>query len=459
MQLIDKVNAKQQFDIGGIYEQITFPYGTGIGTNYRLFTPDQSIEDFAEFGHTGPVPAGQYYTGAAHAHDPPCINTDRNQCAEAEIDQKMNRSRKTNRGLPRRVYIKDGSYRFFAPKKIRDPKDGVLKNWITLARVSAGEAAMYDALAKLLGEKQLDQESMPHLCAEFKANKLGRYGKDTQSQYKSYLDNVAKAFEEYRVDQVATKDFADFLKGNFKDKPNTAQKYTALAGKLFKYAISELGLRKDNPIDQLDKSDYETTRREFLPTHAQIAAIRKAGQTSKPRKDTGHTFDTLSGPMFCCIIDLTYLCWARAIDVRMLKESQIDEDTGYIRIKASKTKRSSGLAVDILITPAIQVVITRARAIKKKYEVISPFLLCTSRGKAYSKSGLTSMWERARERAGEMEVQFKDLRALGATDAAKTGNSKDEIRARLVHTDYKTSEIYIKETVPEKSSLNAKLPW
>lgn len=371
----------------------------------------------------------------------------------------MNRSRKTNRGLPRRVYIKDGSYRFLAPAKIRDPKDGKLKSWITLARLDDGQAAMYEALAKLLGERQLDQESMPYLCTEFKANKLGKYGDETKKQYGAYLDVIANDFEEFRVDQVTTKDFAGFLKDNFKDKPNTAQKYTALAGKLFRYAISEMGLRQDNPIDQLDKSDYETNRREFLPTHAQIAAIRKAGQTSTPRKDTGHVYDTLSGPMFACIIDLTYLCWARAIDVRMLKESQIDEETGYILIKASKTKKTSGLAADFLITPAIRNVIDRARAIKKKYEVISPYLLPNSKGKPYTKSGLTSMWERARERAVLREVQFKDLRSRGATDAARAGKNKDEIRARLMHTDTKTSEIYIKEAVPEKSEIDMNLPW
>lgn len=369
----------------------------------------------------------------------------------------MNRARKTNRGLPRRVYIKDGSYRFLSPEKIRDPKDDKLKHWITLARFADGEAAMYAALSKLLGEKQLNQESMPYLCAEFKANKLAKYGNDTQKQYRSYLDIIAADFEEFRVDQVTTKDFADFLKNNFKDKPNTAQKYTALARKVFKYAISELGLRQTNPIDQLDKSDYETERREFIPTHQQVEEIRAAGTKSTPRKDTGAVYDTVSGPMFTCIVDMTYLCWARAIDIRVLKESQICD--GRIRIKASKTKNSSGMVVDITITPQIQRVIDYARAIKKRYEVISPYLFPTTKGTPYTKTGLTSMWERARERAGHKEVQFRDLRALGATDAARTGKAKDEIRKRLTHTTTKTSEIYIKDVIPETSSIDLALPW
>jgi len=346
-------------------------------------------------------------------------------------------------------------------EKIRDPQDGKLKTWITLARESEGISAMYSALAKLFGEKQLQEDSMPHLCAEFKSNKLARYGKDTKEQYTRFLNIIADDFEDFTVAQVTTKDFADFLKNNFKGKNNTAKKITALAAKLFRYGISELGLRQDNPIDQLDVSDYVTTRREFCPTHEQIEKIRVAALTSTPRQDNGTTYDTLSGPMFCCIVDMTYLCWARAIDMRELKESQIE--SGRIRIKASKTKHSSGQAVDILITPQIQRVIDYARAIKKRYGVISPYLFPVAQGKTrggpYTKSGLTSMWERARERAGEIEVQFRDLRALGATDAARAGKTKDEIRARLVHTTTKTSEIYIKDVIPETSSLDLKMPW
>jgi site-specific recombinase XerD len=117
-----------------------------------------------------------------------------------------------------------------------------------------------------------------------------------------------------------------------------------------------------------------------------------------------------------------------------------------------------------MITPAMKKIIDDARAIKRKYEVISPYLFPSSKGTHYTKSGLTSMWERARERAAEkdpsvMQVQFKDLRALGATDSAKAGENKEAIRARLIHTDSATSEIYIKEAVPEKSMITVKLPW
>lgn len=76
------------------------------------------------------------------------------------------------------------------------------------------------------------------------------------------------------------------------------------------------------------------------------------------------------------------------------------------------------------------------------------------------------MWDRARDRIGinkdsppEERIQFKDLRALGATDAAKAGTNKDAIQTRLAHTSGKTSDIYIKESVPELSAIDLPLPW
>lgn len=370
----------------------------------------------------------------------------------------MSRTRKKNRGLPRRVYLQHGAYRFFSPEPIRNPKNGKMQKWIHLAYEHEGETAMLVALGALFADKRLEQGSMPYVCAEFKDHKLGRYSKDTQAQYRQYLEVIADDFEDFHVAQVTTKACADFLRNKFKGKPNTAQKYAALMRKLFKFVISELGIRHDNPIDQLDLSDYETTRRTELPTHEHVRLIREWGMKSKPRSDTGKIQPTTSGPMFCCIIDMTYLCWQRAIDVRMLKESQIED--GRIRFTPSKTAKTSGKTVDILITPEIQAVIDRARAIKKDYEVISPYLFPTQKGKPYTKSGLFSMWDRARERAGiTASVWFKDLRALGATDAAKAGEKIGEIQTRLAHTSSKTSEIYIKESVPETSGIDLKLPW
>lgn len=384
----------------------------------------------------------------------------------------MNRSRKTGKGLPRRVYKKHGCFYFVPAEPMLDPKDGKMKRWIPLARIDDGEAAMLLALGNLIQDAAQNGESMRYVCAEFKKHKLKRYTEETRDTYGRYLDAIGNAFADFSARQVTTKSWAQFLRDNFSDKPNTAQKYTALARKLFKFVISELGLREDNPIDQIELDDYETERRLILPTHEQVAAIRQAGMTSKVRSDTGKSLPTASGPMFACLVDAAYLLWARAIDVRELKESQIDGGLGgFIRVTPSKTMKSSGKSVDIRITPPIWEVIERARAVKKGYKVhgkplITGYVFPTMKGKPYSKSGLFSMWDRARDRLGigkdsppEERIQYRDLRALGATDAAKAGKKLDEIQARLTHTSSKTSEIYIKEAIPDRSEIDLPLPW
>jgi len=364
----------------------------------------------------------------------------------------MNRARKHNKGLPRRVLVNHGAYYFFAPEPMRNPWTGKDQRWIRLCAFADGESVMYEKLGFLMREKKLIGGTMPNLCEEWKRSKLSRYTPAVRKEYERMADFIADKLEEFTVADIKTRTISIFLRKYFANKANTAQKYVAVLRKMFKLAISELGLREDNPCDQLDLSDYETQRREVVPSHDVIAKIREAALTG----DDG--LPTESGPMFQCILDMAYLCWQRAIDVRMLKEAQIE--SGAIRFKPSKTTKSSGKMVDIAITPSIQQVIDRAREIKRKYGIISPYLLPSTKGTPYTKSGLHSMWRRAKERAKVTEdVVFKDLRAMGATDAARLGLDKKEIQTRLAHTSGRTSEIYIKEVIADRSEMDVKLPW
>lgn len=79
------------------------------------------------------------------------------------------------------------------------------------------------------------------------------------------------------------------------------------------------------------------------------------------------------------------------------------------------------------------------------------------------------MWGRASERAIDTAaksgknfgalIQFKDVRALGATDAAARGEDLKKIQTRLVHTSGETTGIYIKKTIPKISDIDLALPW
>lgn len=372
----------------------------------------------------------------------------------------MSRTRTINKDLPQRVYVRHGAYFFFPREPMLDPSTGTMRSWLRLCPTSAGKIRMRASLTALIGGVAHVPGSMPFLCADFKATKLKKYSDEVCAQYSQYLEVIADEFEAFHVAEVTTKEFADFLHDRFGDKANTAKKYAGLARKLFKHGISRHGFRKDNPIDQLDLGDFETKRRETLPTHDQVRQIREQGMMSKRRNATGAQLLTASGPMFACIIDMTYLLWARAIDIRMLREDQIAD--GRIRIKASKTKNTSGKIVDFAVTTEIQGVLDRARAIKAGYSLKSDpgYLFPSQKGTSYTKSGLFSMWDRARERAGITDsVWFRDLRALGATDALKAGEGRKGIQTRLAHTSEKTTEIYLKEAVADLSEIDLPLPW
>ncbi|WP_168661849.1 hypothetical protein [Paraburkholderia sp. SG-MS1] len=233
----------------------------------------------------------------------------------------MNRRRKTHRGLPRRVQAKHGAYYFFAPAPLRNPWTGKTQTWIRLCSIADGEPVMYSKLGGLMGGRSLVDGTMPRLCADRKDRKLDRFSEEVQKEFRRMADVIAAAFDEYAVARVTTKDCADFLRDNFRTKRNTAQKYANVMRKMFKLAISERGFRPDNPCDRLDLSDYATKRREVLPPHEAIKAIREAASIGKDG------LPTESGLMFRCIVDMSYLMWQRAIDVRTLLETQITDRT------------------------------------------------------------------------------------------------------------------------------------
>ncbi len=372
------------------------------------------------------------------------------------------------------MYVNHGAYFFVPTEPTIDPRNKKAgpKKWIKLCAVEDGEPAMLTALAAVLGNPVNAEGSMSWCCAEFKARMLGEYTPRTVVAYGRHLDVIADVFANFHATQVTTKDWADFLRARYADKANTAHKMTALAGKLFRFIIGDLGLRQDNPIDQLDMSSYRTKVRTVLASHEQVAAIRAAALVGKNGKQTPN------GPMFLCLIDMAYLCWQRAQDIRTLQESQIRAGPdglvgGAVTFLPGKTSRTSGLIVELTITPAIASVIERARAEKRRGGVVSNYLFpSTRKGKAglpYSAGSLIEMWLRARDQAIEKaeaegvefgpDITFRDLRALGATDAATSGEAHAEIQKRLAHTSGKTTNIYIKRAIPKLSTLDAALPW
>jgi hypothetical protein len=338
----------------------------------------------------------------------------------------MNRQSKTNRGLRRRVYIKFSTYYYVAPEGTRDPKTKEMKTWIRLCSVDDGDVAMLNALAALLGSKTHVEGTMPHLCAEFKAKKLGKYTKETQGQYAHFLDVIADEFETFHVSEVTTKEFADFLQNKFAGKPNTARKYRALAAKLFKYAVSGLGLRQDNPIDQLDLSDFETQRRTVLLTHDQAGGPRRrhVQQAAQGQRD-GNPDGQRSH------VRLHYRHGLSAVGSR---ERHTDAEGGADRRRVhpdstqqdEEEQRQDCQHEDHASHPERD----RPRAPSRRSTCSKP------EGSPLPEDGPDFDVGPGEGDAGiKDDVTFEDLRSLGATDAARAGQQMKDIQTRLIHTN------------------------
>jgi len=70
-------------------------------------------------------------------------------------------------------------------------------------------------------------------------------------------------------------------------------------------------------------------------------------------------------------------------------------------------------------------------------------------GERYTTDGLTSMFRRHCVAAKVTDFGLRDLRAKGATDEYRAGRPIRELQHLLGHKSVRTTEIYLKELIPE----------
>ncbi|HTS24166.1 MAG TPA: tyrosine-type recombinase/integrase [Casimicrobiaceae bacterium] len=77
-------------------------------------------------------------------------------------------------------------------------------------------------------------------------------------------------------------------------------------------------------------------------------------------------------------------------------------------------------------------------------------------GKPYTRDGIGAMFRRycGPEKANVQDFGLRDLRAKGATDEYRAGRPLRELQHLLGHKSVKTTEIYLKELVPERVRPN-----
>ena len=321
-----------------------------------------------------------------------------------------------------RVYPKHGSYYYLQDLEERSPKTGRPKQrWHKLTRIDEGEAALHSALAIFFSEDR--SKNMPALLKQFVAT-LTHLAPGVRREYERMYGVVAKAFVEFDVDQVLPGDVLDFLE-SFKDKPTTRTSYKARLSTFFSWCV--------------------------VHAHMSINPCREIRLQKPPKRkgtlDAGKfwaIYDALP-PIGQCFLMLLFLTRQRPTEIRLLRENQIGPT--HIHFAPTKTTKSSGEEAFIKISPQIQTELDRARRLAKVKTLpgSSAYLIQTTGGTAYTKTGLHSMWRRACEQAGVSGITTRDIRPYALKAMETAGYDLKEIQLSATHSERGQTEGYLNQ--------------
>lgn len=370
------------------------------------------------------------------------------------------RKRSSHRGLANsRIYQKGNRLYLFSAKEIENPATGKVAKWHPLCDVTEGEHAAR-VKADLILKHNDAAEAPGELPAQIEIYRLKtlkrraakkpaeparlKLWEESNKEISRQCRKIAEAFADFDIDQVMPVDIAQYV--DQWEGQRMAKVWHSRLSDFFAWACRK-GLRSDNPCREVNLE--KPPKRKRYITHKEFHAFRDAALIGKDGKRT------LSGPMVQCYIDLCYLLYQRTTDIRLLKWSQIDLQAGVMHFIPTKTEHSSGLSVDLPITPQIREVLDRAKAIGT---IKSLYVIHTHKGQPYATRGIRSAFSRACHRAGIENATAKDLRAKALTDAKTSGYEIEQIRVGAAHTDKAMTEEYIKLRQTAKSEVMLLIP-
>jgi integrase len=339
--------------------------------------------------------------------------------------------------LPGRVYPKSGSWYWF-------PKGG---SWIKLCRIDEGEAKMLERLAaeKRKHASMTGTGNVPPLVTEYVKQKQAEHRERGWHLFGNY---VKKCFANIDIEEVDTAYVADFLRSNYSDKLHMQRRMRSFLTGFFQWCRENRHYTGENPCNGIRLKQPKPRDVYIIDEH--FAMIRE---------DLAQ-----SSPMILCLVDLCYLTVQRSTEIRSLRwkkedenSSWVDRENGVIHFRPSKTRDSSGIAVDWPITPEIDAVLTMAKSIGK---VKGPLVIHTKSGGFWRDTIALRVW---REACNRLELQqyaytIKDIRAKALTDARRAGYETDALMVAAAHANKATTEIYFKDRTVPLSNVRLALP-
>jgi integrase len=309
----------------------------------------------------------------------------------------VNRPRKIDKHLPRKMYLRRGTY-FYVRKK----------QWINLGKDLRGALAQYASILEEPkgGMADLIDAAMVHIEQGVSPN--------TCTLYRQGARRLKKMLKEFSPQQLRAKHVMQVKRGLAKT-PSLANVCIIVLRLVFTYAL-ENELVDDNPATAVKL--YRTAKRTRLISIQEYTAIYAK---AKPRLQI--------------IMDLCIRTGQRISDVLAIRRADLTADG--IRFQPQKTDTKKGI---VPWTPELRAVVERAKSLNGNLSALT--LLHNRRGQPLKYMAVYDTWRKARRTASIPDARIHDLRAVAATWARKQGKNPT---ALLMHSSPAQTERYLRD--------------
>lgn len=313
----------------------------------------------------------------------------------------MGRSRKHDRHLPRRLYLRRGAYFFVDP-------DG---RWHNLGRDLAPALAAYGRMVTTTWSGRTLGEVIDRYRTEVLPLKRSP---QTRINETAQLVRLQAVFGDMAPDELEVAQLYQYLdrrRGpDGSPAPTAARHEVKLLGHVLQKA-TRWGLATRNPVRQLER--LPRTKRMRYVTDEEFAQVRE-----------------LAAERMKIAMDLALLTGLRRGDLLALTWDQVKPEG--VEVRTSKT----GAGLLIQRTPDLEAVLDRARRLAP--QLPRHFVIKTASGKRYTGSGFSAIWQRLMRKAiagGVDSFTFHDIRRKSASDSDTVSDAQE----RLGHSDQATT--------------------
>lgn len=306
----------------------------------------------------------------------------------------MPRKRRTNLGLPIRVYLKGKTYYYLTPGN----------RWIRLDNTLPG---MHRALADTLSN-----EGRPRLNAIFDrymAEVIPAKAPKTQHEQLRQLGMLIKVFGHCYPEDVKPKHIADYL--DTRSAKVSANREIALLSHVYRKAM-RWGLADVNPCQGIERNRERPDRRYITDADFSVIFAKAPAYVRSA-------------------MELAYLTGQRQADILKLRRSQLQDEGIYF--KQSKT----GKELIVRWTRELRAAVDRA--LSAPSTIASIWVIHNRKGQAYTSSGFQSVWQKLLRRCladGVIQERFtfRAIRAKARSDGPDKrllGHSNPDAMARI----------------------------